>query len=117
MRYFIESLKVTSTIVFIDYNVALEIAKQINLTIVFIDKLNLRLIRVFDYIQRFELELRYKSKKQYIVLNALSCLTSVNVKENALIKRELNTLFIVTFIKIEQDFRDKVVLVYDKDLN
>lgn len=52
-----------STIIFIDYDAILEIVKQTSLITTLMNKLNLRLIRVFDYIQRFELELRHKFEK------------------------------------------------------
>lgn len=46
----------------------------------------------------------YKFEKQYIVSNALSCLTSTNIEENASIEKKLNALFIVILIEIEEDF-------------
>ncbi len=55
-------------IIFINYDVALEIARQVNLIIVLIDKLNLPLIRALNYIQRFELKLRYKLENNTLFL-------------------------------------------------
>ena len=52
IRHLIESFKL-STIVYIDHEVSVEILKQTNFSTSFIDKLNLRLIRASEYIQRF----------------------------------------------------------------
>ena len=48
-RYVIKATFET-TIIYTNYNVIIKIVKQITLTIIFIDKLNFRLIRAFDYI-------------------------------------------------------------------
>ena len=49
IRYIIKSLAI-STIVFIDYDIVLNITKQTSLTILSTDKINLRLVRVLDYL-------------------------------------------------------------------
>ena len=56
-------LKQNFTIIFINYNAILNIVKQINITTTFINKLNFRFVRVFDYIQQFNVKLRYKFEK------------------------------------------------------
>ena len=50
-------------IIYTNYDVAIDIAKQTTLTIIFIDKLNFWLMRAFDYIQRFNLDIKYKLEK------------------------------------------------------
>jgi hypothetical protein len=50
-------------ILFTDYKFALNIIKQIILIIIFIDRLNLRLNRDFEYIQRFNVIIKHKSNK------------------------------------------------------
>ena len=45
-----KSFEQNSTIIFTNYKIALKIIKQINIIIVFINKLNLRFVKTFDYI-------------------------------------------------------------------
>ena len=74
----IRHLMTLITIIYIDYNVALKIIKQILLIILFINKLNLRLMRGFNYLQRFNLNIYYKLKKKYIILDTIFKLFSKN---------------------------------------
>ena len=48
--------------IYIDHDVVLKIVKQITFIISSTNKLNLRLIKTFDYVQRFNLKIRYKFK-------------------------------------------------------
>ena len=120
IRHLVESTDSSlSTIIFTNHGAALRIKKQTSLSISCIDKLNLRLVRVSDYIQRFNLELRHKSNKQHIVLDALSRLVSVNTNfakdfEN---EGELDILFICALIEIDEVFRKRVIENYKIDLN
>ena len=66
-------------VIYINHDVVLKITKQISLIISFINKLNLRLVRVFDYFQRFNLNIRHKFDKQHIIFNALSRLIFNNI--------------------------------------
>lgn len=80
------------------------------------DKLNLRLVRASDYIQRFELEFRHKPGKQHIVPNALFRLPSDNASlpsQNG----ELDALFTTVLVEMEEGFRKKVVDGYRSDQN
>ena len=62
----------TKTVIYTNYNVVLRITKQITLTTSSTNKLNLRLIRASNYIQRFRnIEFRYKLDLRYIVSNIL----------------------------------------------
>ena len=63
IKYLIDFFEQRSIVIFTNHDAVLKLAKQTSLIIVFIDKFNLRLIEVFDYIQRFEIELRHKSNK------------------------------------------------------
>ena len=92
-------------IIYTNYNFALDIAIQITLSTNFTNKLNLKLIRVFDYIQHFNLKIRYKFDKQHIVLNVLFKFFSDNVKLKIINnKNELNALFTVFLIEINEVF-------------
>jgi len=118
IQHLLDLSKIRSSIVFINHEVALEIVKQISLTIAFTNKLNLHLVRALNYIQRFDLELRYKSSKQYVVSNALSRLTSTNNATSRLANEdELNALFTIALVKIKEFFRKRLIDDYKSNLN
>ena len=71
LRHMVESAP--KTVIYTDHGAALGIAKQTSLTTSSTDKLNLRLVRASDYIQRFRnIEFRHKPGKQHVVPDALS---------------------------------------------
>ena len=79
--------------IYIDHDAALRIAKQITLTTSSTNKLNLRLIRASDYIQRFRnIEFRYKLDFRHIVPDALSRLAYTQTRKNES-EGELNALW------------------------
>ena len=77
IRHLVESSSIP-TVIYTDHGAALGIAKQTMLTTSSTDKLNFRLIRASDYIQRFNAELWHKSGAQHIIPDALSRLASLN---------------------------------------
>jgi hypothetical protein len=107
----IESFK-KSTILFTNHETALSIAKQTSLIISFIDRLNLRLIRVFEYIQRFNLIIRHKSDKQHIVSDALSRLVSENDESNILESDELDVSYIIILVEMNFEFKFRIISEY-----
>ena len=106
-------------VMYTDHDAALRIVKQISLTTFSIDKLNLRLIRISDYLQRFNLNIRHKLDKQHIVFDALFRLASVSIeiKIDATDEDELDTLFITSLIELDEAFRKKIIDEYAIDLN
>lgn len=106
-------------VVFIDYDVVIDISKQIFLITSCIDKLNLRLVCASNYIQRFNLNLRHKSSKLHIVLDALSRLASdnTNFAKDFHEKDELNVLFTCALIEVDEVFRKRIVDDYLMNLN
>jgi hypothetical protein len=114
IRHMIESFK-KLTILFTDHEFTLKIVKQTFLIINFIDRLNLRLIRVFEYIQRFNIIIRHKSNKQHIVPDVLSRLVSEN-DEFVSNSKELDTLFIIILIETKSSFKFKLVHEYSTNL-
>ena len=117
---------ISTTIIYINHNAALEIAKRISLIITFMNKLNFCLIKTFDYFQRFNLNIRHKSEKQYIISDVLSQLTFANIIAKFLTniiakffanKNELNVLFIISLIEINEVFRKRIINDYKNDLN
>ena len=109
-------MKQNFIVIFTNHDATLNIVKQISITTTFIDKLNFCFIRTSNYIQRFNVELRYKLEKQHIVFDALSRFVSINTNI-ALAKKKLNTLFTIVLIKIEKSFRRKLIAEYIFDLN
>ena len=106
------------TMIYIDHDVALRIAKQTSLITTFTNKLNLRLVRVSDYLQRFNLNIRHKSKKQHIVFDVFSRLAFVNTAAKFFAnENELNVLFTASLVKMNEAFRKRVIDDYKSDLN
>ncbi len=65
---------------------------------ILIKKQNLYLMHASKYLQHFNLNIHYKSKKQHIVLNILSRLILTMLSETNMKKDELNTLFAVNVL-------------------
>ena len=114
IRHLIESSK-HATIVYTNHETTLSIAKQITLFIFSTDKLNLRLVRVSNYIQRFNLIIKHKSEKLHIVLDALSRLFSSAKFDQ--IDDELDVLFIASLVKIDVEFKNRIIEEYIKNSN
>ena len=77
-------------------------------------------MRAFDYIQRFNLKIKHKLKKQHIIFNVLFQFvnTNTNFLHNRNIdKNELNVLFIISLIKIKFKFKQRILNNYKSDLN
>ena len=72
IRHMIESIEISSVVIYIDHSVAVLISRQITLIISNSDKLNLRLIRASQYLSDFNLFVRHKAGKVNVVSNALS---------------------------------------------
>ena len=84
-----KSIKKSSVVVYTDYSVAVSISRQTSLTILSIDKLNLRLVRASQYLSMFDLSVRHKANKTNIVSNALSRLqgsVSITINELEMLK-------------------------------
>ena len=70
IRHLIKSLKFL-TIVYTDHSTTLTIVKSILLITLLTAKLNLKLVRVVEYLQCFSLNIYYKLGKLNIIPNAL----------------------------------------------
>jgi len=77
-----------STIIYTDHTAAVEIEHQFSLNTTAVKKLNLRLVRASEYLQRFQLKIRYKSGKTNIISDALFRLFSSNNVHKRLASRE-----------------------------
>ena len=118
IRHLIKFIKIF-IIIYIDHEAALDIAKQINFFTFSRDKLNLRFVRAFDYIQKFSLVIRHKSKKLHVVFDALFRLSikTKNQSTNAEYEEELNVLFIAFMIDMSSEMKNKLILKYQIDLS
>ncbi len=104
-----------SIILFIDHESVLEIIKQTFLLTTSIDKLNFRLIRVFEYIQRFNVLIKHKSEKLHVVSDVLSRLPSENDDANTSDSKKLDAFFINTLMKMKSSFKTKIIDKYFTD--
>ena len=81
-------------------------------------------MKTSNYFQHFNLNIRHKSKKQYIISDVLSRSTFVNIvakffanTKSFINENELNILFIVSLIKMNKVFRKRIIDDYKSDLN
>ena len=86
--------------------------KQISLITSYIDKLNLRLIRTFNYIQRFNLLIKHKSKRLHLMFDALFCLFTMQNNDNCNDENEFDVLFTIFMTKINKNFKKNFILKY-----
>ena len=77
IKHIIKSNRKFLIIIYIDYFIAIFIFKQIIFNNINIDKFNLRLIRVSQYLFLFNLKFRYKINKFNIIFNVLSRLSQI----------------------------------------
>lgn len=106
---------VSKTVLYTDHGSALDIAKQISLSTSSTAKLNLRLIRASEFIQRFRnLEFRHKPGREYIVSDALSRLFNFAATEVAIceeiVEGELDALhgyvyIIISLVELSPELR------------
>ena len=118
-RHIVE-ISSNKTIVYIDHEFALDIANQITMTTISIDKFNLRLVRASNYIQRFNLDIRHKSNKQHIVSDVLSRLVNDNINASVIRnfdENEFDALFTISLIEMKKNFRNRIFDDYKIDLN
>lgn len=79
--------------------------------------MNIKLIRVFQFSNQFNLNMRYKSSKDYIISNVLSRFASTNVSTLSSDHFELNVLYVynATLIKMFDNFRNKLIENYSSN--
>ena len=121
IRHMIES-SATPTIIYTDHGAALGIAKQTTLTTTSTDKMNLRLVRASDYLQRFELVIRHKPGKQHVVPDALSRLENTYTDPMAPEEGELDALvaslaycYATSLVEMSEEFRQRLIDGYATD--
>ena len=118
-RYIVEIFN-NITIIYTNHNVALKITFQIILFTIFINKLKFRFVRASNYIQRFNLNIKHKFEKQHIISNALSRFVNVNINRSLkkiVNEKKLNAFFIASLIKINLNFKNRIIVDYKFDFN
>ena len=75
VRHLIDSIKKSSTIIYTNHSTTVSIFRQTTLITFNIDKLNLRLIRVSQYLSSFNIVIRHKSDKSNVIFDVLSRLS------------------------------------------
>jgi hypothetical protein len=89
VRHLIEISRKSFTIIFTNHFALIDIAKQTSLTTVNTNKLNLRLIKASQYLSSLSIEIRVKSEKFHIILDAFSRLFFIMNKDE--LKKKKNS--------------------------
>ena len=122
IRHMIEASR-HDTVIYTDHSAAVSLVRQTSLNTTSVDKLNLRLIRASEYLQRFRLDVRYKPGKVNIVPDALSRLASRDYKPS---DSSLDSLyadvspivsvccFPVSLVEMNDDFRQRLLRGYQE---
>ena len=110
---------IKSTIIYTDHEAFLAIVKQTSLLTSSTNKLNLRLVRASNYIQRFDLIIKHKSDKLHLMSDALSRL-SVSSAANTQSKHEkfdekFDLFFTACLMKMTSEFRKRLIDEYIKN--
>ena len=109
------------TIVYTDHGAALGIAKQTTMSTSSTAKLNLRLIRASEYIQRFRsLEFRHKPGKQHVVPDALSRLHAATIIDRDTTEGQLDILHSCAYttsalVELSPELRQQILDGYQAD--
>ena len=120
IRHLIESSK-SKVIVFTDHSATIDIVKQSSLNSVSTLRLNLRLVRASQYLQRFDLDVRHKPGKSNVIPDALSRLSSSNESHPVQPEfAELDALqasyaYTTTLVEMSHDFKQRIVAGYETD--
>ena len=123
IKHMIKAVKSTSQIIiYTNHLTIISIMKQIKLAFNNIDKLNLRLIKIFTYLFQFVFNVRYKSNKQHIMSNALSRLlfNAESMKRTIDLnfdvdEKTLNMIYYIILIKMSNEFKRKFKKTYKEN--
>ena len=117
LRHIIESSQV-KIIIQTDHSAIIDILQQSSITSTTSTmRLNLRLVRVSQFLQQFRLDVRHKLRKEHIVPDALSRLASANSSPTDVRHSELDALFLynTTLVKIHPMLVSQILASYDVD--
>jgi hypothetical protein len=119
VRHLIQSSKI-SIIIQTDHVIIIDICNQTSIiNTYFVMKINLRLIRISQFLNQFSnLKIRHKSKKYHLIFDALFRLQSLNKENLSNDHAKLNELFVshnviyaynTTLMKLNSEFRKKII--------
>ena len=100
-------------IVYINHFVIIEIIQQIKLFNSFVDKFNLRFVKIFIYLFQFRFNMCHKFETHYVVFDVLSRLSTKKFKSSSIESILNNAYFVtsqyayVTKFNIENSFSSK----------
>ena len=121
IRHIIEIVVTISQItIYTNHSIIIDIVKQTKLSFNNINKLNFRLIRAFTYLSQYWLNVRHKSKKQYIVFDTFSRLffnvdvdkKKVSISNSNEFENILDMIYYITLIKTFDDFKSRLKKIY-----
>ena len=98
-------------IIYTNHETIFAIVKQISLSTSSTNRLNLKFVRAFDYIQRFDFIIRHKSERFHLISNALFRLLLADMN-NFNQNEEFNVLFTTFLIKMTSSFREELIKEY-----
>lgn len=117
VRYLIKS-SYAKVIIQTDHSVVLDILQQSSIiSMSSTIKLNLQLVKAFQFLQQFKLDVCYKPDKKHIILDTLSRLASSNISIADFFYLELDTLYVynTTLIKIHPNLVFQILAGYNSD--
>ena len=75
----IKIIEILFTIIYTNYSTTISISRQINFFTFSTNKLNLKLIKAFQYLSSFNLVIKHKSEKSNIIFDVLFRLSDTNI--------------------------------------
>jgi hypothetical protein len=124
IRHFIQFFE-KSIIIRTNHAAIIDICKQTSIINTnFVMKMNLRLIRVFQFLSQFSnLKIRHKFEKYHLISDALFRFQSLNKEHLSNDHAELNELFVehaihaynTILVKLNSEFRKRIMNNYSKD--
>ena len=111
LRHLVESFR-ASVIIQTDHSAILDIMQQSSITSMSSTmRMNVCLIRAFQFLRQFRLVVHYKPGKEHIIPDALSRLASANCARHNKAYFELDTLFTynVTLMEISPDLIKRIL--------
>lgn len=133
VHHLIDFTDISSIIIYINHSTAISISRQISFFTSSINKLNLKLMCISQYLLNFNIVIRHKVEKMNVVSDALSCL-KINIALNTLNKTKIldvlykhsveilslmnvkfQLVFHVTLMKIKNEFKTRLKNEYKTD--
>lgn len=121
IRHLIES-SLRQVIIYTDHGASIGLVRQTNLSATSSDRQNKRLIRASEYVQRFDIEVRYKEGRTNCIPDALSRLESQRSNQGSLMRDGILDSFFgeayvyaTTLIEMSEAFKTRLLTGYAAD--